>query len=103
MMITQEIFQVGGGALTSPEDDAIYLISFEGHAALAESEEFKVLFAQDVHGPLDRSLLSDREAYLASLRRMLSVEAHILCEGHYGVCRGRRNVKGFIQSFMVPD
>ncbi|MBW1798657.1 MAG: MBL fold metallo-hydrolase, partial [Deltaproteobacteria bacterium] len=37
MKITEEIFQVGGGELTSPEDAAIYLINFGGHAALVDS------------------------------------------------------------------
>ena len=37
MQITQEIFQVGGSDLTSSEDAAIYLINFDGHAALVDS------------------------------------------------------------------
>src|SRR5208337_1601071 len=35
--ITREIFQVGGSQLTSPEDAAIYLINFDGHAALVDA------------------------------------------------------------------
>lgn len=35
--ITKEIFQVGGSQLTSPEDAAIYLINFDGHAALVDA------------------------------------------------------------------
>ena len=37
LQITKEIFQVGGGQLTSPEDAAIYLINFDGHAALVDA------------------------------------------------------------------
>ncbi len=37
MKITHEIFQVGGSGLTSMEDAAIYLINFEGHAALVDA------------------------------------------------------------------
>jgi len=217
--VTEEIFQVGGGSLTSPEDAAIYLVRFEGHGALVdagcgrdtdrlfknlaacgvrpqdieylllthchydhtggarqvkdktgcrivaheldarfleqgdsrvtaaewygavfkplrvdvkladqrsqialgprtiealhvpghspgslvyvtESEGLKVLFGQDVHGPLDASLLSDRDAYLESLRFLLTLGADILCEGHYGVLRGREEVSQFIGSFL---
>lgn len=36
MQITKEIFQVGGSQLTSPEDAAIYLINFDGHAVLVD-------------------------------------------------------------------
>ncbi|MBW2118800.1 MAG: MBL fold metallo-hydrolase [Deltaproteobacteria bacterium] len=220
MKITDEIFQVGGGELTSPEDAAIYLINFAGHAALVdagcgrsqkrvlkniracgvnpeeieyllithchfdhtggvkqikdmaqckvvaheldarfleqgdntvtaaswygsslepfvidkklalpreqidlggrhieaihtpghspgsvvyvtESRGLKVLFGQDVHGPLDPSLLSNREDYIRSLNLLLSLKADILCEGHYGVYRGRDEIDNFIRSFMT--
>ena len=37
MKITDEIFQVGGGDFTSYEDAAIYLINFDGHAALVDA------------------------------------------------------------------
>src|SRR5665647_1686141 len=37
MHITGEIDQVGGGQLTAPEDAAIYLINFNGHAALVDA------------------------------------------------------------------
>ncbi len=37
MRITDEIFQVGGGGFTSPEDAAIYLINFGGHAGLVDA------------------------------------------------------------------
>lgn len=219
MRITDEIFQVGGGDLTSPEDAAIYLINFEGHAALVdagcgrfskrviknvqasgvvlqeieyllithchydhtggardlkqatgcqliaheldaryleegddtvtaskwygakmeplsidrkltlpreeiqlgnrsieavhtpghspgsvvyltESEGLRVLFGQDVHGPLDPSLRSNRKDYLQSLDLLLSLNADILCEGHYGIYRGSGEIKDFIGSFM---
>ena len=219
MKITDEIFQVGGGEFTSPEDAAIYLINFKGHAALvdagcgrswdrlsknirtcgvkpeeieyllithchydhtggakevkdmtgckavaheldaqfleagddrvtaatwygaslkpfliekklslpreyiqlgdsqieaihtpghspgsvvyvAESQGLKVLFGQDVHGPLDASFLSNREDYLESLKLLLSIEADILCEGHYGIYKGKTEVENFIRSFI---
>jgi glyoxylase-like metal-dependent hydrolase (beta-lactamase superfamily II) len=67
---------------------------------VAESEGKRVLFGQDVHGPLDASLLSNREDYLESLKFLLSLEADILCEGHYGVFRGKEEVAEFIGSFL---
>ncbi|KPJ76289.1 MAG: MBL fold metallo-hydrolase [Deltaproteobacteria bacterium SG8_13] len=59
-----------------------------------------VLFGQDVHGPLHPSLLSDRSAYRRSLQRMLELDADILCEGHFGVVRGKKAVRRFIQSYL---
>ena len=67
---------------------------------LAESDGLKVLFGQDVHGPLHPSLLSNRTDYLRSLELMLSLDADILCEGHYGVIKGKNKVREFINSFM---
>jgi len=65
-----------------------------------ESEGNKILFGQDVHGPLDASLKSDRVAYRKSLELLLSLEADILCEGHYGVINGAQEVTDFIKSFL---
>jgi glyoxylase-like metal-dependent hydrolase (beta-lactamase superfamily II) len=65
-----------------------------------ESDRFKVLFAQDVHGPLEPVLLSDRKDYLRSLNLLLSLEADILCEGHFGVYKGKKEVEQFIRSYL---
>ena len=65
-----------------------------------ESEGLKILFGQDVHGPLDPSLLSHREDYVKSLNLLLSLEADILCEGHFGIFRGKEEVANFIRSFL---
>ncbi len=65
-----------------------------------ESEGLKVLFGQDVHGPIHPSLLSDRRDYIRSLNLMISLQADILCEGHYGIFRGKKEVADFIESFL---
>ncbi len=59
-----------------------------------------VLFGQDVHGPLNDMLKSNREHYEKSLEFMISLEADILCEGHFGVYQGKERVERFIQSFL---
>jgi glyoxylase-like metal-dependent hydrolase (beta-lactamase superfamily II) len=83
----------------------IHAIHTPGHSPgslvyLTESEGLKVLFGQDVHGPIHESLLSNREDYRRSLRLLLSLDADILCEGHYGVFRGKEEVADFIESFL---
>ncbi len=67
---------------------------------VTQSEGLKILFGQDVHGPLDSSLKSNRKDYIKSLELLISLEADILCEGHYGIIRGKESVKEFIQSFF---
>jgi glyoxylase-like metal-dependent hydrolase (beta-lactamase superfamily II) len=65
-----------------------------------ESDGQLVLFGQDVHGPLNQVLLSDRKDYISSLEYMISLNADILCEGHFGIFKGKENVKEFIESYL---
>jgi len=86
-------------------DRLIEAIHVPGHSPgsvvyVTESEGLKVLFAQDVHGPLAPSLLSNRREYLQSLKLLISLDADILCEGHYGIYRGKKGVTDFIRSFL---
>lgn len=67
---------------------------------LLESAGLKVLFGQDVHGPLHPSLLSSQDEYQRSLHLLLDLEADILCEGHYGIYRGKKEVAAFIRRFL---
>ncbi|MBN2402444.1 MAG: MBL fold metallo-hydrolase [Spirochaetes bacterium] len=66
----------------------------------AVSDGKLVLFGQDVHGPLNESLLSNRKEYVDSLEFLLSLEADILCEGHFGVYYDKDVVSDFIGSFL---
>jgi len=59
----------------------------------------RVLFGQDVHGPIHPALLSDEAAYQASLKKLLDLDADLLLEGHFGVYRGKNSVRRFISSF----
>ena len=87
-------------------DSHVEAIHTPGHSPgsvvyVAESQGLKVLFGQDIHGPLDAGILSNREDYLQSLDLLVSLKADILCEGHYGVFKGRDEVEEFIRSFMT--
>ena len=97
--------------LTGPEQELdldgtpIRAVHIPGHspgslAYVMASRGGKVVFAQDVHGPLHPSLLSSREDYLVSLQRLLDLDADILCEGHFGVFRGKKAIRNFIRQFM---
>ncbi len=84
---------------------AVMAIHIPGHspgslAYLIESEDKKVLFGQDVHGPIEPAIKSDRAAYRKSLALLMSLDADILCEGHYGIIEGKDDVKDFIRSFL---
>lgn len=66
-----------------------------------ESDGKRVLFAQDVHGPLHPDLLSNSADYFSSLNSLLTLEADILCEGHLGVYKDKAAVKQFILSYLA--
>jgi hypothetical protein len=68
---------------------------------LTELDGLKVLFGQDIHGPIHPDLKSNVEDYQRSLELILSLDADILCEGHYGVYKGKKEVEGFIRRFMA--
>lgn len=95
----------GPAATVMLGDRAITAIHIPGHspgslAYAMESCGQTVIFAQDVHGPLHPSLLSNRDDYLLSLRSLLDLRADILCEGHFGVCEGKGAVADFIRRFL---
>lgn len=106
-----QAFQVDQKIIGSQEEISlgnriIRAIHTPGHSPgsmvfLAESEGMKVLFAQDVHGPIHPDLRSSPGDYQRSLELIISLEADILCEGHYGVYRGKKEVADFIRRFMA--
>ncbi|MBC2717544.1 MAG: MBL fold metallo-hydrolase [Desulfobacteraceae bacterium] len=86
-------------------DRKITAIHTPGHSPgslvfLTESDGKKVLFGQDVHGPLAPGLKSNRKDYIASLEKMISLDADILCEGHFGIYTGKNKIRKFIKSFL---
>ena len=92
-----QTIQAGDGQLTAHH--------WPGHSPgslvyTTEMEGKLILFGQDVHGPLHPSLLSDSVAYQASLKKIVNFDSDILCEGHFGVYRGKNEVRRFIQSFI---
>jgi len=95
----KEIVPVGSGQITA--------FHCPGHSPgsvvyVADIDSQRVLFGQDIHGPLHSDLLSDRSDYVRSLGFILELDADILCEGHFGVFRGRREIRRFIESYMAP-
>ncbi len=94
---SEELFKLGSGSITA--------FHCPGHSPgsivlMSEINRKKILFGQDIHGPLHDDLLSNREDYIKSLDFLLSIEADILCEGHFGVYRGKAAVRDFIKSFL---
>jgi glyoxylase-like metal-dependent hydrolase (beta-lactamase superfamily II) len=62
-----------------------------------------ILFGQDVQGPLHSQWLSDEARYLASLEKLLTLQADLLLEGHFGIIETKQEVQEFIQSAITPS
>lgn len=59
----------------------------------------KILFGQDIHGPIIPGV-SDFEQYQKSLKKLIDLEADILCEGHFGVFQPASAVKKYINQYL---
>ena len=93
----KETIRIGTGQLTAHH--------CPGHSPgsvvyLTKIDTTRVLFGQDVHGPLEASFLSEHEDYKRSLKFMMGLNADILCEGHFGIYHGKDKVRRFIQSYL---
>jgi glyoxylase-like metal-dependent hydrolase (beta-lactamase superfamily II) len=63
------------------------------------AEDKKVLFGQDLHGPIIPGV-SDFKEYQKSLRKLLDIGADILCEGHFGVFQPADEVQRYIKQYI---
>jgi glyoxylase-like metal-dependent hydrolase (beta-lactamase superfamily II) len=68
-------------------------------SVLIEVEGKKILFGQDLHGPMIPGVSNTRD-YQRSLRMLLELEADILCEGHFGIFHPASEVQRYINSFI---
>lgn len=60
----------------------------------------RILFGQDIHGPFDPSFGSSKEDWRESMGKLLSLEADILCEGHFGVYQPKERVRSYIEGYL---
>ena len=58
----------------------------------------RILFGQDVHGPLLEEFGSNLEDYDRSTKKLLDLDADILCKGHFGIYKTKKAVRDYISS-----
>lgn len=63
----------------------------------------RVLFGQDIHGPINPSWGSDWDQWQASLKKLLQLKADYLGEGHYGIICPAQKVQRFIADFIDEE
>jgi glyoxylase-like metal-dependent hydrolase (beta-lactamase superfamily II) len=59
----------------------------------------RILFAQDLHGPLLAEFGSNLSDWDRSTKKLLDLDADILCEGHFGIYKTKKEVKNYILSY----
>jgi glyoxylase-like metal-dependent hydrolase (beta-lactamase superfamily II) len=60
----------------------------------------RIIFAQDVHGPIFEQFGSDRKQFAASLKKERDLNADTLCEGHFGIFKGKDQVRKYIEGYI---
>ena len=66
---------------------------------LIEVNTTKILFGQDLHGPIIAGV-SNFKDYQESLLKVLDLKADILCEGHFGIFQPAERVERYIRGYM---
>ncbi|MFW9823830.1 MAG: MBL fold metallo-hydrolase [Candidatus Thorarchaeota archaeon] len=66
---------------------------------ILETEDKKILFGQDIHGPMIPGI-SNVSDYQNSLKKLLDLNADILCEGHFGIFQPASEVQRYIKSYL---
>ncbi|HSB03653.1 MAG TPA: MBL fold metallo-hydrolase [Thermodesulfobacteriota bacterium] len=64
-----------------------------------DREGKRILFGQDLHGPLLEEFGSNIGDWDRSTKKLLDLHADILCEGHFGVYKTKKEVKDYIMSY----
>jgi glyoxylase-like metal-dependent hydrolase (beta-lactamase superfamily II) len=60
----------------------------------------RILFGQDIHGPFHDDFRSDIVKWRGSMEKLLSLDADILCEGHFGIYSPKEQVERYIQGYL---
>jgi len=59
----------------------------------------RILFGQDLHGPILPEFGSNLDDWDRSTQKLLDLDADILCEGHFGIYKTKKEVRNHILSY----
>jgi glyoxylase-like metal-dependent hydrolase (beta-lactamase superfamily II) len=92
----EEILRIGGEQIVclhtpghTPGSISIYL----------DLNGKRILFAQDLHGPLLEEFGSNLDDWDRSTKKLLDLDADVLCEGHFGIYKSKKDAKDYILSY----
>jgi glyoxylase-like metal-dependent hydrolase (beta-lactamase superfamily II) len=86
-------------------DYTVILLHTPGHtpgsiSVYLDKSGKRVLFGQDIHGPFLKDFGADMTDWTISMRKLLSLNADILCEGHFGIYRPNNKVTAYIERYL---
>jgi len=59
----------------------------------------RILFGQDLHGPILPEFGSNLDDWDRSTQKLLALDADVLCEGHFGIYKTKKEVRNYILSY----
>jgi glyoxylase-like metal-dependent hydrolase (beta-lactamase superfamily II) len=85
--------------------EALHCLHTPGHtpgsiAVYLDRAGKRILFGQDIHGPFHKAFGSDMNAWKKSMRKLLDLDADILCEGHFGIFQPKDRVRDYIERYL---
>jgi glyoxylase-like metal-dependent hydrolase (beta-lactamase superfamily II) len=94
--LPEEVLELG--------EQKVYCLHTPGHTPgsiciYLDRDGKRVLFAQDLHGPLLEEFGSNLNDWDRSTKKLLNLDADILCEGHFGIYKTKKDVKNYILSY----
>ena len=94
--LTEEVLTIG--------EQKIICLHTPGHTpgsicVYLDKDGKRILFGQDLHGPLLSEFGSNLGDYGRSTKKLLDLEADILCEGHFGIYKTKKDVRNYILSY----
>jgi glyoxylase-like metal-dependent hydrolase (beta-lactamase superfamily II) len=95
----------GGHEILKFGGEALHCLHTPGHtpgsiSLYLDRAGKRVLFGQDIHGPFHKDFDSDIEAWKKSIRKLLDLNADILCEGHFGIFDSKESARSYIEGYL---
>jgi len=97
--------KIGDEASIPVGDLVMHVVATPGHTpgsvcSYVDIGRIRVLFGQDIHGPFHPDFGSDLAQWRESMKKLLGLEADILCEGHFGVFSPADAVRSYIDGYL---
>ncbi|HPD55926.1 MAG TPA: MBL fold metallo-hydrolase [Smithellaceae bacterium] len=95
----------GANGMLKYGEDSLRWLHTPGHtpgsiSLYLDRERKRILFGQDIHGPFHKAFGSDINLWKKSMRKLLDLNADVLCEGHFGIYQPKEKVKDYIERYI---